>query len=185
MFINDLPDSVKYMFVHLYADDTQLYKFTSTEDLNDSIEKINLDLHAVCEWADRNKLVLNSSKSKAVGIGASNVNSIPTIKMNGLDIGYSATVKNLGLVINSRGMWNDHAAKISQRIFIGLRSLWPQIKSTLLRTRSILAKSLLLPHLDYCCIVFYYGLDHESWKVLNNSIKSIVRYVYGLRRWSV
>jgi len=161
----------------VYADDSQLYKFFSTDDLDASIERINMDLQTVCDWTDRNKLVLNESKSKAIVIGASNANAIRTVTMNGSDISYSATVKNLGLVINSRCMWNEHVAKVSQRIFIGLRSLWPQIRSTPLRTRYMLAKALLLPHLDYCSTVFYYCLDHESWKVLNNSIKSIVRYV--------
>jgi len=70
-------------------------------------------------------------------------------------------------------------SKISQRIFIGLRSLWPLSKSTPLKTRRLLAKSLLLPHIDYCSAVFYYGLDHESMNVLTKCVKSIVRYVYG------
>lgn len=69
------------------------------------------------------------------------------------------------------------------QIFIGLRSLWPLAKSTPMKTRRILAKALLLPHIDYCSTVFSYGLDSESWKVLNGSLKSIVRYVYGLRRY--
>lgn len=80
-------------------------------------------------------------------------------------------------------MWNDQVDKIAQRIFIGLRSLWPLSKSTPLRTRRLLAKSLLLPHIDYCSAVFYYGLDAKSMKVLTGSIKSIVRYVYGLKRY--
>ena len=93
-------------------------------------------------------------------------------------------MKNLGLVVNSRSTWHDHAVKISQRIIVGLRSLWPLSKSTPQKTRYILAKSLLIPHLDYCSVVFYYGLDGYSLKVLNNSIKSIVRYVYGLGRYA-
>lgn len=86
-------------------------------------------------------------------------------------------------MMNDRFTWNDHAAKISQRIFIGLRSLWPQAKSTPLKTRYILAKALLLPHLDYCSPVFYYGLNAESMNDLTKSVKSIVRYVYGLGRF--
>lgn len=84
--------------------------------------------------------------------------------------------------MNDKFTWDDHAGKISQRIFIGLRNLWPLSKHTPLRTRCMLAKSLLLPHLDYCSAVFFYGLDAESMRVLNRSIESIARYVYGLGR---
>lgn len=38
------------------------------------------------------------------------------------------TLNNLGLIINFRYSWNSDAAKISQRTFIGHRSLWPQSK---------------------------------------------------------
>lgn len=183
LFINDLPDSVKFMFTHLYADDAQLYKFFSSVEMTAAIERVNLDLQAVCEWARENKLELNAAKSKAIIIGSRDSNSFPTIKLYGVEIAYSKSVKNLGLVMNSMSSWTDHVAKISQRIFIGLRSLWPLSRSTPLRTRHILAKMLLLPHLDYCSVVFYYGLDSESWKVLNGSIKAIVRYVYGLKRF--
>ena len=103
--------------------------------------------------------------------------------MYGVNITYSKVIKNLGLIMNDLLSWSDHVAKISQRIFIGLRSLWPFVKSTPLRTRRMLAKSLLLPHIDYCSAVFYYGLDSESMKVLTRSVKSIVRYVYGLGRF--
>lgn len=85
--------------------------------------------------------------------------------------------------MNDKLTWSDHVVKVSQRIFIGLRSLWPLSKSTPLRTRFILAKALLLPHIDYCSPVFYYGLDAESMSVLVRSVKSIVRYVYGLKRY--
>lgn len=47
----------------------------------------------------------------------------------------------------------------------------------------MLAKALLLPHIDYCSPVFYFGLDSESMAILVRSVKAIVRYVYGLRRY--
>lgn len=147
-----------------------------------SIKSI-LDLQEVCEWASNNKLELNAGKSQAMIIGGKDVDDYPPIKMFGVDISCLKSVKNLGLVMNDKYGWNDHAAKISQRIFIGLRSLWPHSNSTPMRTRRLLAKSLLLSHLDYCSEVFYYGLDAESMKVLERSVKSIVRYVYGLRRF--
>lgn len=131
------------MFTHLYADDTQLYKFFSEADIDTGISQVNLNLQAVCEWAAENKLELNAVKSKAILIGVKNQSNVPAVRMYGVDISFS------------KFTWADHAAKISQRIFIGLRSLWPLSKLTSLWTRLMPAKSLRLPHLDYCSAVFF------------------------------
>lgn len=181
IFVNDLPNSINYMFAHLYADDAQLYKFFSTNALDISIEQINSDLQMVHNWSVQNMLELNAHKSKVIIIGGKNISSVPVIKMNGVEIIYSKSVKNLGLIMNDNWTWSDQAAKISQRISMGLRSLWPLAKSTPIKTRIILAKALLLPHVDYCSPVFFYGLDAESMNVLKLSVNAIVRYVYGLR----
>lgn len=183
LFINDLPNSIKYMFSHLYADDAQLYKFFSSVDAAANIELVNRDLHAVADWARSNKLILNAAKSKAIIIGARCLKDPPTVQLNGVVIPYFSSVKNLGLIFNERLTWSDHVVKVSQRIFIGLRNLWPMSKSTPLRTRILLARSLLMPHLEYCSEIFFYGLDAESLKVLVDSVKSVVRYVYGLGRY--
>lgn len=96
---------------------------------------------------------------------------------------YSSSVKNLGMAMNSPSSWIDHANKVSQRIFIGLSSLlWPLSRSTPAKMRRMLANALLLSHIDYCSAVYYHGLDAVSFKVLNDSMKSIVRYAYGLGR---
>lgn len=67
---------------------------------------------------------------------------------------------------------------MSRKVFSGLRSLWPLSRSTPLKTRCI---ALLLPHIDYCNAVYYYGLDSVSWKTLTASVNAIV--CYGLRRY--
>lgn len=71
---------------------------------------------------------LNAEKSKAIVIGAGDASDIPTIKMYGVEISYSKSVKNLGLVINSRANWNDH---VSLSYTIVRQSLLVSLKSTL------------------------------------------------------
>lgn len=66
---------------------------------------------------------------------------------------------------------------IYQEIYAGLRSLWRLAVSTPKKTRLMLAKALLMPHFDYCCKIFSYGLDSTSMKLLNKAFHSIVRYV--------
>lgn len=61
IFINDLPNIVRYAFTHLYADDAQLYKAFQYADAVDATNDANADLIAV--WAARNRLELNANKS--------------------------------------------------------------------------------------------------------------------------
>jgi hypothetical protein len=53
LYINDTPDSLKYSFPSLYADDTEMY--LSSKDCNDVVIKINLDLENVRKCMDATK----------------------------------------------------------------------------------------------------------------------------------
>ena len=50
------------------------------------------------------------------------------------------------------------------------------------KTREMLARSLLIPHFEYCCTVFSYGLNYVSRRLLTSALHAIVRYVYAVRR---
>lgn len=103
----------------------------------------------------------------------------PVITLNGVEVKPTSVVKNLGLMMNYRLSWNNHVDSVYQKIFAGLRSLWPFARSTPIRTRSMLAKALLMPHFDYCCEIYAYGLDASSAGLLDKAFRSVVRYVYG------
>lgn len=84
--------------------------------------------------------------------------------------------------MNNSFKWRDHAESIHSRVFAGLRSLWPFSDSTPTKTREMLARSLLIPHFEYCSSVYAYGLDYGAKTLLTNAFNAVVRYVYGLRR---
>jgi hypothetical protein len=54
LYINDMPDSLKYSTPSLYADDTEIY--LSSKDCDDIVIKINLDLENIRKWMLQNKL---------------------------------------------------------------------------------------------------------------------------------
>ena len=58
---------MKHTQVSLYADDTVLYCFSANP--NDLEEKLNADIHTVCDWLRDNKLTLNIKKTKTMIIG--------------------------------------------------------------------------------------------------------------------
>jgi hypothetical protein len=86
------------------------------------------------------------------------------------------------LIFNDNFTWLDQTEAIANKVFAGLRSLWPLASKTPQKTRMMLAKSLLLPHFAYGCEVFSYGLDTNSRKPIERAMKSVVRYVFGLPR---
>jgi len=182
LFINDMPGSIKYMLTHLFADDVQLYKVFLNSDLVKSIKEINLDMLSVNKWAITNKLELNAKKSQGIVVCNGSVDYSPLVKLNGVSIPFYAKVKNLGLIINNNFKWLDHAESIHNRVFAGLRSLWPFTNSTPIGTRKMLARSLLMPYFEYCSSVFSYGLDYSAKTLLNSAFNAVVKYVYGLKR---
>ena len=192
------------MFPHLFADDVQLYKFFSAPEVSRCVINIVSDLNAVGAWAARNQLALNASKSQAMVIGSNaNVKMIPVtdvdgkvdyavlvanseggftefppLQLNGENIRFLPVSKNLGLYMNYRMTWFNHVEVVNRKVFTGLASLWPLASSTPLRTRLLLAKSLLLPHFIYCCEISSYGLEVRSVKLLDKAQVLQVLYKY-------
>ena len=62
MYINDVHKSLSHSSIVLLADDAALsFSSSSLEDLQ---FKLNLDFKNLTHWLERNKLTLNTSKSK-------------------------------------------------------------------------------------------------------------------------
>ena len=53
LYINDLPDKLKKTTPCLYADDTQI--FSSSNDYNELIDKLNSDLKQISDWLASSK----------------------------------------------------------------------------------------------------------------------------------
>ena len=69
IYMNDLPDVLRFCQVTLYADDTVLYLASkSTVDLQ---SETNADLRRICKWLQANQPTLNIKKSKFLLIGSS------------------------------------------------------------------------------------------------------------------
>jgi hypothetical protein len=70
---------------------------------------------------------------------------VPSLRLDGCDIPYSSSLKNLGLVIDNRFSWQTQASSVCGKVgFVMSR--------TSLATRMKLVQSLMVP-LAYCCIV--------------------------------
>ena len=58
LYINDIPDSLNYLALSLYADDTVIYG--SSNHCDDFVDKVNSDLYNIDNWMIQNKLQTHS-----------------------------------------------------------------------------------------------------------------------------
>lgn len=80
IFTNDLPHVLKKTSISMYADDSTIYTSGATASELNVI--LNSELRSVVEWINKNKLVLNVSKTNSIIIGSNYAIS----KMPGLNI---------------------------------------------------------------------------------------------------
>ena len=122
----------------MYADDLQLYISCPLEELDDFSTKMSANADRIMSWATLNKLRLNVDKTKAMVIGSPYyINSVPSVTRSFNDIGGIPVVyeslRNLGVVLDSKLNWNEHIAHICRRVSALMSCPYYFRKSTNLR----------------------------------------------------
>ena len=152
IYINDFPKVCSQSTCLLYADDTALFFEGSS-----SIElqgKLNKDLPDVCKWLQVNKLSLNTEKTFCQLYNQTKKQFNLNVYLNGKEINFVDKVKYLGMFIDKKLAWQEHidyvATTLSANIGVLYRSKYFLDQST----RLLLYNSLILPHLNYCAIIW-------------------------------
>ena len=149
VLISDIDSDILEAFVSSFADDTRVGKIIRDEDdckiLQDVLEKIY-------EWAEVNNMLFNSDKFECLRYGTrEDLKALPYKANNGQQISEKESLRDLGVTVDSDGSFASHIDKIviksRQIVAWVLRTFTSRSAETL----SVLWKSLILPHLDYCC----------------------------------
>ena len=90
IFINDMPEKVKFNICKLFADDCSLYGPVNETDSN----KMEIDLHNLEKWSKQWQLPFNAKKCKVMHVGSKNPNR--EYKLNGMFLDTSDHEKDLG-----------------------------------------------------------------------------------------
>lgn len=159
MFINDLGADVTESTVILkFADDTKVLGICDN-DLDHGV--IQSDLHKLQQWADAWQMSFNVDKCKILHMGHGNMEYC--YWLNGQELHHADTEKDLGILISNDlkvGLQCTEAYKKANKM-LGL------IRRTIVNKepRILLAlyKSLVRPHLEYCCSAWspHYVKDKE------------------------
>ncbi|XP_075151656.1 uncharacterized protein LOC142225697 [Haematobia irritans] len=170
--------------IHLYADDVKIYASAYMRNLTECVNDINHDLERIENWAARNELKINPSKSKCLVIHKSGINLSQElhihIKHTAINIVSSAT--NLGITFNDRLTWTNHIQHNIAKTYGMLRNLWAVQSSTPLQIRMLLAKTYLIPDLLHGVEIFA-NCNRADMQRLNVVYNSIARYVFKKRRY--
>ena len=154
IYINDIINSSHLLNFILFADDTNI--FYSHKCMNTLITTLNIELAKVSLWFKCNKLSLNVDKTCFMHFTNTQYRTIHNINIfiDNVPIIEKRSTKFLGVTLDSNLNWNDHVQKINTSISKSVGILW---KLKPLLTKKILLmlyNSLVLPHINYCNVVW-------------------------------
>ena len=165
IYINDLYKYLTECSISLYADDTALY--TSAKTQIEIMLNFQLELSLVQEWLNANKLTLNASKTKYVIFGSRHLlTTKPDLNLvGGNKIERVSSMKYLGVILDEFLTFDEHInyilTKSSKKLGI-LRRARDYLNKN---TKILLYKSLVLPHLDYCDLVYMCTTEQNLQKI--------------------
>ena len=125
LYVNDLPNCLKYTKCNIFADDTQID--ASSNNIESIANTLNEDLANVSDWMKANKLSLNASKTEYMIIGSHKrlhqIQSVPPIILDNTQIKRVKVTKSLGLMIDETLTWDEQVTLITKKVNKGLNVL--------------------------------------------------------------
>ena len=176
LYVNDLPQLVKHCEVKQYADDTTLY--CASDNVSGLSKSLNADLEGVANWVEQNGLKLNETKTQMLLLGrrkrAQELDDVNVV-LKGQKVERCGKVKYLVVWIDEDLSWRDHIEAVRRKCYAGLAKISRLRDSLPAVTKRRIYNALVLPHLDYCCVVW-----QECGKVLQQKVERIQNYAMRL-----
>lgn len=143
----------------MFADDTTITAFGQT--INSVCINLQSDLDSIQSWCNRNSMMPNAQKTKAMFISPSShiYNTISnsnnfSLTLQDEIIQFSKSEKLLGVHVDHTLNWKTHV-KMALNKCNSLLYLLMRIKQFLnLHVRKMFFNAYILPHLDYCCTIW-------------------------------
>ena len=142
LFINDLPDEIKFSICKLFADDCKLYGAVNVGESG-----LQKDLSNMEKWSRQWQLLFNASKCKVMHFG--NNNQQQSYHLNNHTLEASNNEKDLGVIIDEKLKFHIHAASASKKANQMLGVIKRAYTSRDSSTICPLYKALVRPHLEY------------------------------------
>ena len=144
--------------VHLYADDIQLYGYSSSSDSVTLAMNILSAIDSIRSWMSSNRLRLNYDKTQFIWfstrqrLAKGDIHQLQTVSEA---LTSEDSVRNLGVLVDSELKFHEHFSKLSQSCFFQLRRM-RSIRCSISREAMLtLAHAFICSRFDYCNSLFF------------------------------
>ncbi len=149
IYINDLPEVLKFCKINMFADDTSIYK--SGKNPEEIEVGLNADLINIQEWLVANKLCLNVEKTNFMVISSSKTAhrfKNTEVILDDTAIAKKNHIKILGVTLNNTLTWDLHAELLANKIRPMARALLRSTKYMDMDTKKILYNATIASRLN-------------------------------------
>ena len=172
-----MPYCVSTSSINMYADDTALY--VSDNNAIIAAKRVTNNLTAIHSWCRDNHLLINPTKTLAMFFSQNNTKqrteiSQAAILLDGSPLRTVSEFQYLGVLLDSNLSFKSHINSITSRAYGALCTLRKSQTYLLLKTRKLLYRSLVLPHLEYCPTVWDPCTKQLSERVQNRAMRTIL-----------
>lgn len=178
LYINDLPLLSSDMTCLSYADDTAI--IFKSKDLYTLQTTVNMRLALINDWFNANYLTLNASKTYTQLYTTRFSSFKLDIHLSDKPIEEKENVKYLGIFIDKSLKFNKHIHYISTIVSrnIGIISRVRHCLDT--KITHLLYNTLILPYLNYCCIIWGSNYDSQLQKlfILQKRAVRLIEHIY-------
>ena len=173
IYINDLTLETSDIKSILYADDTVVY--TKSEPKTNET-KINVILQKTASWLKSNRLTLNVEKTKCVDFSKRVQKNSERVYINSKTIQNVETFKYLGIQIDHKFSFQEHAKNLTKRM-LGFFSLLYRIRKVLTTNQLVQVYRLYVQPVIQYGVLVYANTINQVLKPLNQMVKRIARII--------
>jgi len=148
IYVNDMANISKYLFLVLFADDTNA--FLSGKNIDNVIQSVNVELSILAKWLCSNKLTLNVKKTHFMVFSNSRQQVTKHVSIDRHCIERVSHTKFLGVIIDEKLDFKNHIKHVQAKISKGIGILCRAKKYFDVKTLTELYYSFIHPYLNYC-----------------------------------
>ena len=184
VYVNDMASVSKELELVLFADDTNI--FAKSSQPSELFRKVNRGLEELNKWFKCNRLTLNLKKTEYIYFGGPGTKGLTN---EGLEIG-GETIRKvegarfLGVWVDQKLSWTEHIGNVVGKVGRLVGVLGRARTALGGKAMHMLYNALILPHLQYCLIVwgdFQEGKNKKLGQDLLKYQKRIIGMISGAR----
>ena len=175
VYLNDLPTFLKYCRVNMHADESAFYTY-GHNNISEITHMLKSDLCDVSKWLNANTRSLHISKTSSMLLCTRQKHhhlsqSTLNLSLDNQVVEQVDSYKYIGVTIDQDLSFNIHVENIINKISrcLGTRSS-PFLP---LASRKTLYNTPVLPHSDYCCILWDVCSDTNISRLQNRDMRIV------------